>query len=550
MAFGCVAAIAVIVTLWLASHASMDYLSNDAAQYVSTARNLARGNGFTTSILYYEQQHRYGQLAPQTSWPPAFPAAVALAAEAGVAPERGVWVIACLAFLGVAALSYFCVRACGGGTIAAAAAAIAWLFAAENWLSVLRGLSEPLFIFMTMLSALLLMRSADRERPYLWFTLAGIAAGLAFLSRYAAVAYVPAGALVAAITGLHGSLRSSWREALKRGLIFATPACVLVAAGFIRNLMLSGSLTGGPRIDAGATLGSTLHYLDWSIRRLITGPTDARLPELAVLVLFVCGAAVMAVAALDWIRNRLRQAHPPALEIAERDVVYWITLACGYTGATLVLLAYIGVTTEAAILTERYVLPVLPFALVAVALFADRIVATRRDVLGRATGVFAIAMAIAFASSQIYAGTKAVRDLPTTSDGAVIGPILRARIGSDSIAELIRREIPPGASVFETNGQLIGLHLDVPSVGLPSAYYSSKVWDERAVRELVSQTGVAALCIFPRLHIDAEVNVNRVFIQQLIDGARPAWLVPVIQRDDFLLFRVRDFDAPPARPER
>lgn len=538
-----IAITALIVTAWLASHASFDYLSNDAAQYVSTARNLVRGHGFTTSILYYEQQHAQGQPAPQTSWPPGFPAAVAVAMQTGLEAEPALLLIGALAFIGIAFSSYGAARMAGAGAAIAAVAAILWLLTAEAWLSVLRGLSESLFIFMTMLSALVLVRAADHRRPYFLLFCAGMLAGAAFYSRYAGVAFVPAGMAAAAIAGL----RKSWRDALLRALIFAVPVCVAMVWGFLRNLRISGSLTGGPRVNRGGSLLEVIRALDWSVRRLITAAMQVPLAEFGVLLVFACGAVVLCAAAYVLLRERLGQFRRERILFSNWVAPSWIVLTGAYTAATLVLFAYIGLTTEPAVVTERYMLPVLPFVIVTIALFVDRI-RRRSGGLNRAAVALTIAMSVSFVASQIYAGGDAVRALPKTADGVVIGGILRTDVGGQTIAELIRHQVPPGASLLEANGQLIGLHLDVPTIGLPSAYYSRTVWDETAVRNLMRQTGGAVLCVFPGLRADPVVKVNRVFIQQLIEGARPSWLQPLLQREDILLFRVRDFQPSRAAP--
>jgi Dolichyl-phosphate-mannose-protein mannosyltransferase len=524
--------VAVMVTVWLGSQGHIDHLSNDAAQYVSTARNLVRGEGLTTSIRYYEQQHRHANPAPQTSWPPLFPAVVAVAAAVGLAPQTGAWVIASLAFVGVALLSYRIARTCGAGAVSACAAAIVWLLSAEAWLSVVKGVSESLFILLTLLSALCVLRSADRSRQYAWLALAGLIGGAAFLARYAGVAFLPAGALVAAFMGL----RTSWRDAFLRALTFSAPAAIVVALGFARNLALSDSLTGGPRIDAGTTLAGTVEPLEWSLRRLFVGTIENPAIEAALLAL-VAGTVVLAVAAFVT-GGRMRRA-PRNWSDSETVTVSWIALAAAYAGATLLLLAYVGMTTRPEIVTERYMLPFLPFVVVAIAVLADRGLAWRPGRLSRLAAGVALATAAIVGLAQIHTGRQALQVLRTSSDGVVIGSVLRSPAdGERTVAEMIRAAVPPGASVLEANGQLVGLHLDLPSVGLPSVYYSRKVWDEPAVRDLVLQTGTAVLCIFPRLTVDPEINVNRVFIQSLIDGARPDWLQPLLQREDILLFRV------------
>jgi len=151
-------------------------------------------------------------------------------------------------------------------------------------------LSEPLYLFLS-LSALLLLTCYLQTLKTKFLALAGMATALAFLTRYAGAALVAAGFFALLIAH-----RKTGFSAVRRALLFVLISCLPIIGWFIRNLVLSGSVSD---YSAGATVS---HFISgpavffgintasmWVLPGLVPG--SLRIALVATLVsafVFVC----------------------------------------------------------------------------------------------------------------------------------------------------------------------------------------------------------------------------------------------------------------------
>lgn len=213
-------------------------ISVDSASYLSTARNLADGEGLFSLN---------GGLL--TTFPPGFPVALATLVKVGVGPlDAARWVNA-LAFGATVVLSYLLLRqhvrspliiALSTGLIATAPALLS--ISSMAW-------SEPLFVVVTVALLLVLGKLfeagtnglANRLANRLPLVLVAVVlVWLGFMLRYAGLALV----LVGAVVVLAAWFPSGARRAVGYGAAFAAISLAVPAVWMARNLVVGSGLLG------------------------------------------------------------------------------------------------------------------------------------------------------------------------------------------------------------------------------------------------------------------------------------------------------------------
>ena len=157
-------------------------LSDDSIAYIAGARSMAAGDGYREAWLASNQ--------PVTHFPPAFSSVLALFGRFGMDPLRAArWVNALLfganaALLGI--LGWRMTPSLTAGVVLAA------LFVASGEMFSVHAvaMSEPLFIFLSLLAFWMFDLYFERDHHWLWMIACGIFVGLAYLTRYAALALV------------------------------------------------------------------------------------------------------------------------------------------------------------------------------------------------------------------------------------------------------------------------------------------------------------------------------------------------------------------------
>ena len=165
-------------------------INTDTAQYLSVARNFISGNGFTTSIIYYNEQHLTGKVpAPQTVFPNGYPFLISLVMMFGVSPAYSAFLICLLCFNLIGLEIYLIAKKLSFSQIFSVFAIGFWFFLIVNWSLVLSNLSEMSFIFFTTTSAYFLLVSESINKKYYVF-FSSIAAALSFTIRYAGIFFI------------------------------------------------------------------------------------------------------------------------------------------------------------------------------------------------------------------------------------------------------------------------------------------------------------------------------------------------------------------------
>ena len=176
-----------LVMVWLLRDPAM--INPDSAQLVTAARNMLDGNGFATSALYYEQQHRLGDPpVPLTNWPPGFALTMLPFVAIGLTGPDAAFLVSAIGMAVAVVLTYVVGAAVGLRTSYALLTGGAMALLAHFGLLVVKSMSEPLFVAATLASALFLLRAEASRRPVSVLAMAGALAACAFLTRYAGLA--------------------------------------------------------------------------------------------------------------------------------------------------------------------------------------------------------------------------------------------------------------------------------------------------------------------------------------------------------------------------
>ena len=348
LAFG-LAAAAVVVLTWQRNAG----ISNDGVQYVEGARRLLAGDGYSTSILYFDEHYRSGTLpSPQTVWPPGTSGAIAAVSALGIEPEVAGRVVARVAYLFLPPLVFLIGIRLTGSAVAAAWCAVWQLGMTEFWMYLGTPNSDLPFLAAS-LGAIALLPDRGQSR-WRWLA-ASLLGSLAVLFRYAGVFLLLPIALVLVTDAVQ-----TWRRSgtLALGPIaFAAPGFAIVGALLLRNRLLAGDLRGGNTRVLHQPLGGLLTETFRSLLDTLGGIARSDFAAGGVrAVAATVGAIGLGVLTLAAGRGAVRLARSFTVGIP----------AHRYFGVLgLMVLTYIVamvVTASRTMLTygQRYLLPVLP----------------------------------------------------------------------------------------------------------------------------------------------------------------------------------------------
>jgi 4-amino-4-deoxy-L-arabinose transferase-like glycosyltransferase len=213
-------------------------LNDDAIAYIAGARSILNGDGYREIWIV--------SAGPVTHFPPGFPGGLTLVGfVTGLDPLRGARLLNGLLFgLNTFLMGWLALRMTGS-RLAGLLTALLFLLTASLLRVHSNAMSEPLFIFFTLVTFLLLdlyfaglpSRKEERGKSLLILVAAGCVIGLAYLTRYAALALLATG--LAALFILHGDMRTR----LMSSAMLIAGALPWVVAWAIRNRLVGGELT-------------------------------------------------------------------------------------------------------------------------------------------------------------------------------------------------------------------------------------------------------------------------------------------------------------------
>jgi 4-amino-4-deoxy-L-arabinose transferase-like glycosyltransferase len=224
----CLIAVAGIILVLRATPNGLG-LSDDSIAYIAGARSMAAGDGYREAWL--------ASNGPVTHFPPAFSSILAFFGLFGADPLRAVrWLNALLFGFNAALLGILGWRMTPSLTAGVVLAAL-FVTSAEMFSVHAVAMSEPLFIFFSLLAFWMFDLYFERHHHWLWMIACGTFVGLAYLTRYAGLALVAT--FAAALLILH----TTWRKRLTSIGILLASAAPWVLGWSIRNRLIAGNAT-------------------------------------------------------------------------------------------------------------------------------------------------------------------------------------------------------------------------------------------------------------------------------------------------------------------
>ena len=291
-------------------------LSDDSIAYIAGARSMVAGHGYREAWLASNQ--------PVTHFPPAFPSVLAFFGFFRIDPLHAArFVNAFLFFLTAGLLGILAWRMTPSLT---AGLVIAGLFVLCGDLLQVHAvaMSEPLFIFVSLLSFWMFDVYFEREHHWWWLVACATLVGIAYLTRYSGLALVAT--FVVALLILH----KSWKERLTSIAIFIAGTLPWILGWTIRNKLVAENATNRTfawhpittenlRIGLRTVADAFFPIEAWR-RAAIKNPVMVE-----ALIVLILGAVLVWLAVRTW--NYLTQPHPltPKPSSSTREVISFTT---------------------------------------------------------------------------------------------------------------------------------------------------------------------------------------------------------------------------------
>ncbi len=415
-------------------------LTDDSIAYIAGARSMLAGQGYREAWL--------ASNGPVTHFPPAFSSVLAFIGIFGLDPLRGARFLNALLFgLNIALvgiLGWRMARGLAPGLVLAA------LFLINDSLLTVHAtaLSEPLFIFLSLIAFWMFDLYIERDAHWLWLVACGIMVGLAYLTRYAALA-LAATFLVALLIVHH-----TWRKRLISAGIFLAAVLPWVIGWAIRNELVGGTATNRDLVWHPVTADN----LEMGIRTAASFlvPVEAwRAALLKVPFLFVGLVGVLLAAILIWTVNRSRQYLTGGREGLTRGIVAYSSglYVFGYLGAVIASMSLFDASTKfkTRILAPAYVAVLILLVVMGIWLWRHR-----REV--------ALALGLLVFGMCAFGQFIAVRDLARGAQGFASFKWY----DSKSIAFL--RQLPAGMMIYTNEPGAVYLYTGRGTYVLPDRY--------------------------------------------------------------------------------
>jgi 4-amino-4-deoxy-L-arabinose transferase-like glycosyltransferase len=276
LAFATLAAIAT----WIATRHGPS-MSPDSVTYLSAARNLASGHGYTDFT---------GQAL--TNFPPGYPSLIAATRVVGASVATGARIVNAVSFGAIVLLAWVLVRRhvtsmpIALGTTALVAISPALINIASNaW-------SEPLYCALALAFIVALEHAiVVKEHQVRSIAAAAVLAGLAFLVRYVGLSLLVVGSLVL----IASSYRDGMRAASRRLAQFWIVGLVIPALWILRNAGSGTRFILGPRVASPESWGSFIGRFVDGVASLFT-PNGIPLTGALVAVVVGLGGLGFSVA--------------------------------------------------------------------------------------------------------------------------------------------------------------------------------------------------------------------------------------------------------------
>lgn len=462
-------------------------LSNDSCQYLSVAANIQHGNGFATDLVYFDTERSHGRIpAPLTTFPPGYPAAIALLSGFVGGYETAARILSALCFAGTAALLASVLISASIPVFVRTAVMLLFVANVVSLDFSVAMVTESMFVFVFTAAIVGLLRAwRDFQFPHahLPWAIAGLTfAGLSYWVRYAGVF------LIAAVL-LYGLLRFL----RLRDRVRASELCALLipiglaGALMARNILLVGDWKGGNQLPVSNPLRGVLADCPRAQLHLLLGEHAVKFGMWEGLLL-VGGLGLGALL----VRLLLLAEPDTGARLPASPALWTLPLTCA--AVYCAGLCYAGMHTVISFGTRMF-LPVLPLYLLLFGLALHWLISRANFSGGRLWFQTALCALVAG-----YIGVNA-RDLgiPVVNSSQTALSALFAERTADGqpLWDWVNSHIAPTAVIAAQNGQETGYLLHRRTLGLVESEYSAERWECPEIRNQMNRFGARYLILYP-----------------------------------------------------
>ncbi len=475
-------------------------LFNDSVQYIAGSDSFASGMGYATPVLYFDEHFRSGLMpAPQTVWPPGYPAMMSLLHWLGITSLEAGTAVSLVSFALLVSLVFLLTARLTGSMPAAGLAAL-WQFGlSEYWCYTGIVNSDMPYTAFSLVVFLFLAK----PRSFVSLALASLTAGVCFSIRYVGIFLL---ATVAVLT-----LHMVWELFKQRrlmssalSLLAASPGFLIAGAIMLRNLMLTGTLTGGNSKEASRALTDLFSVTAKSLIDVITGVTSQEFARGAVTSLLAAAALLLFCILLmtTSIALAANQRSIRRSPLASALVMYSLFYAFGITAIA---------ATSMISFENRNFIPLVPLLVILIVSFTWQAAGRLREYQmwrrSKTALVFAICLFTVMQGLSYPRRVAAYQKFPQQVDFAAV-KWLKSR---SSAAEVV---------MHIGNGQRTAYYTKLKTVEVPERRFTEFDWDESRILEVCAHYQVKYLAA--RKNLDSRQYSD--FAGNLAAGRPSSWL--------------------------
>ncbi|HVG30745.1 MAG TPA: hypothetical protein VM864_13640 [Pyrinomonadaceae bacterium] len=465
-------------------------LYNDSYQYLNVAENFTRGPGPDTSLVHFDTERSHRRIpAPLTSFPPGYPALVAITSARFGDLERVARVVSVVSHAGTAALLAWALILLNVPAFSRRVLLLLFITNAVALGYATAVMTEPLFMLLSTCAVVALIWSEKGQPPsHVLIARAVIAyafAGLSCWVRYAGFFFIAGVVAYALLRWLRERSRRR-RILLFAALIPVASACSLM----LRNLLSVGTWKGGNEMPVRNPLDSVAAEYVRGHLHLFFGEHPHTIGGWEGLTL-VGGLGIAAILISSFKgggpntggRRMAFRGSPDGAVLAVALCVLLYSAGMFYAGLTTVIS-----------FGTRMFLPALPHYLLLLGTFMSRPISPLPP---GARGRWLKAALLAVIVGYVGSNAREVSERPPPARHELLATqFAEPTAGGRPLREWVESNIPAGDVIMAADGQATGHLLRRPTVSMVEAQYSRVRWECDEVKKQFKTYGVKYLILY------------------------------------------------------
>ena len=309
-------------------------------------------------------------------------------------------------------------------------------------------MSEPLFIFLSLLAFWMFDLYFERDAHWLWLVLCGVFVGVAYLTRYAGLALVAT--FLVALFILH----DTWRKRFIGAGIFLASVVPWILGWSIRNLLAAGNATNRELVWHPITASNFSTTL-YTISQFLIPVENWRRQLYKTPGLFITLTALILLVVLVWTMIKAWKYFVAPQQIPRSETISFTTglYIFGYIASIIASMLLFDASTKFQL---RILAPIFISLLILLVLFGVWLWKKRREV--------AIVLALFIIGISIYNQIATVQDLSKGGQG------FASFDWYDSKAMAYLRTIPRTVMIYTNETGAVYLYTGRPTYSLPNRF--------------------------------------------------------------------------------